>query len=144
MHKLAETPITRDCFLFDKENDELSSNVKINVKDENQKDLLISFVSQTNEIIDFIICACEHLRQKYLETKDIQYWRALIQLLPNAWVQTRTVTMSYENLLAMCSVSQRRFHKLFEWSDDFISWARDLPYAQDLIFLDEILKDENN
>ena len=53
--------------------------------------------------------------------------------------------MSYENLLAMCSKGQRRFHKLNEWSgqDDntksnFISWARTLPYAQELIFIDEV------
>jgi hypothetical protein len=46
--------------------------------------------------------------------------------------------MNYENLLAMCSKGQRRFHKLTEWSKSFISWARTLPYAQELIFLDEI------
>jgi hypothetical protein len=54
--------------------------------------------------------------------------------------------MSYENLLAMCSPGQRRFHKLVEWSgvDDvlanpsFISFARQLPYAQSLIFIDEL------
>ena len=47
--------------------------------------------------------------------------------------------MNYENLLGMCSKGQRRFHKLTEWSEDFISWARTLPYAQDLIFIDELL-----
>ena len=52
--------------------------------------------------------------------------------------------MNYENLLAMCSKSQRRFHKLNEWSgsednslNNFISFARKLPYAADFIFLDE-------
>ena len=131
MHKLAETPITRDCFLLDKANDELNM-----CKD----NLYVSFGSCVDELIDL----CERLRQAYLETKDIYYWRALIQLLPNAWVQTRTVTMSYENLLAMCSVSQRRNHKLVEWREDFIGFARGLPYAQDLIFLDEIIEDKNS
>jgi len=44
----------------------------------------------------------------------------------------------------MCSPGQRRNHKLNEWSgiDDnsketFIKWARQLPYAQYLIFDDE-------
>ena len=46
--------------------------------------------------------------------------------------------MNYENLLGMCSKSQRRFHKLDEWSNDFISWARSLPYAQEFIFIDEM------
>jgi hypothetical protein len=52
--------------------------------------------------------------------------------------------MNYENLIAMCSKGQRRFHKLNEWSgqdnhntENFISWARQLPYANELIFLDE-------
>ena len=87
----------------------------------------------------------EHIRQKYLETRDKKYWKELIRWLPESWLQTRTVTMSYENLLAMCSKGQRRFHKLNEWSgqDDntkpnFISWARTLPYAQELIFIDEV------
>jgi hypothetical protein len=46
--------------------------------------------------------------------------------------------MDYENFLAMCSPGQRRFHKLTEWSEDFIKVARQLPYAQQLLFLDEI------
>ena len=69
--------------------------------------------------------------------------------MPESWLQKRTVTMTYENLLAMCSKGQRRFHKLNEWSGqdnpnvpNFISWARTLPYAQDLIFIDETL--DNN
>jgi len=131
MHKLAETPITRDCFLLDKENDELNMC---------EDDLYVSFCSCIDNLIDL----CERLRQKYLETKDIRYWRALVQILPNAWLQTRTVTMNYENLLSICSKSQRRNHKLPEWREDFISWARELPYAADLIFLDESLKDNND
>ena len=129
MHKLAETPITRDCFLLDTKNDQLD------IGQENY---------QLGIIIDDIIYNCEVLRQKYLETQDIKYWRALVQLLPDSWVQKRTVTFDYENLLAICSVSQRRFHKLLEWRDNFISLARTLPYAQYFIFLDEIPKDNSN
>ena len=82
-------------------------------------------------------------------TKDKRYWKELIRWLPESWLQKRTVTMTYENLLAMCSKGQRRFHKLNEWSGqdnpnvpNFISWARTLPYAQELIFIDETL--DNN
>jgi hypothetical protein len=85
-------------------------------------------------IINFL----ERLRQKYLETKDKKYWKELIRWLPESWLQTRTVTMNYENLLAMCGKGQRRFHKLTEWSKSFIDWARTLPYAQELIFIDEL------
>jgi hypothetical protein len=88
-----------------------------------------------------IIDYCEKLRQKYLETKDNRYWKELIRWLPESWLQTRTITMNYENLFGMCSKGQRRFHKLTEWRDSFIDWARSLPYSQELIFIDE-LEDE--
>ena len=49
----------------------------------------------------------------------------------------------------MCSKGQRRFHKLNEWSgqdnpalENFIFWVRTLPYAQELIFADELYEDE--
>ena len=75
------------------------------------------------------------LRRKYLETKNKKYWKEIIRWLPEGWTQTRTVTLSYENILTMCGRGQRRFHKLNEWSG--IKWARALPYAKELLFLDE-------
>ena len=94
-----------------------------------------------------IINYCNMLREKYLKTNDKRYWKELIRWLPESWLQTRTVTLTYENLLAMCGKGQRRFHKLNEWSGrdnstlpNFISWARTLPYAQELIFIDELEK----
>ena len=57
--------------------------------------------------------------------------------------------MNYENLFSMCSKGQRRFHKLNEWSgidnpalENFIAWVRTLPYAQELIFTDELWEAE--
>ena len=120
MHKLASTPITLDCFEIDDYDGSLGYES-----------------GELNVIITKHIEFLEEMRVKYLETKDKRYWKELIRWLPSSWQQTRTVTMSYENLLAMCSPGQRRFHKLTEWSDAFIGWARSLPYAQDLIFYDE-------
>lgn len=123
MHKLAATPITFDCFEIDDFQD----------------------FDDMKEIWKNLIDSCEKLRVKYNETKDKKYWKELIRLLPESWLQKRTVTLNYENLLAICSKSQRRFHKLNEWSgqddsskENFISWARTLPYAQELIFIDEL------
>lgn len=139
MHKLASTPITMDCFEMD-DFSPLLDNYKLDLS--------------WKTIIDY----CEQLRQKYNEiiedkkrleeikefeeAKKAQvmakkYWKELIRLLPESWLQKRTVTMNYENLLNMCSKGQRRFHKLTEWSKSFIDWARTLPYAQELIFIDE-------
>lgn len=140
MHKLASTPITLDCFEIDDYNPEIKT---VNTDEYNDCDITVNALMNDGDLcmIDFL----EQLRQRYLETKDKKYWKELIRWLPESWLQTRTVTMSYENLLAMCSKGQRRFHKLNEWSgqDDntkpnFISWARTLPYAQELIFIDEV------
>ena len=87
--------------------------------------------------IDQFISDLEQLRQIYLSTGDKKYWKELIRWLPEAFLQKRTVTLNYENLLAMCGRGQRRFHKLVEWSEEFIRWARSLPYAQEFIFIDE-------
>ena len=73
------------------------------------------------------------LRDKYLETKDRRYWKELIRILPESWIQRRTVTMNYENLYSI--VRQRKGHKLVEW-ERFINWVKILPYANDLVFLD--------
>ena len=80
-----------------------------------------------------MISYLENLRLKYVETKDKRYWKELIRWLPQSYLQTRTVTMNYENILNM--MHQRDNHKLNEWSgkdkaecDNFISWANRLPY----------------
>ena len=126
MHKLASTPITLDCFEMDDFQNFMSEKKLMNSNIDNHGMWFI--------FINYF----EWLRQKYNETKDKRYWKELIRLLPESWLQKRTVTMDYENLLAMCSKGQRRFHKLTEWSEAFISWARTLPYAQELLFLDEL------
>jgi hypothetical protein len=134
MHKLASTPITRDCFEMDDFN-ELDKLPLIEL--ENVRCTMSTYWEWV------LIPMLEKLRCQYNKTKDIRYWKELIRLLPESWLQKRTVTMDYENLLAICSKGQRRFHKLTEWSTTFISWARTLPYAQELIFLDE-LEDKKN
>ena len=121
MHKLASTPITIDCFEMG-DFTPFIDNFKIDLS--------------WRTVVSYL----EQLRQKYNETKDKRYWKELIRLLPESWLQKRTVTMNYENLLGICSKGQRRFNKLTEWSVDFIQWARNLPYAQDLLFIDELNK----
>lgn len=129
MHKLASTPITKDCFeMGDFSN--LDTEQGLQSLDEIQWTSLINWL--------------EDLRRSYNETKDKRYWKELIRLLPDSWMQRRTVTMNYENLLVMCSKGQRRNHKLTEWSKSFIDWARSLPYAQQLIFIDEVEDREND
>lgn len=151
MHKMAAKPITIDCFEIDDYNPAIKDNINVYVTNVNQ---------EVAPFIDFL----EHLRKwhlsylemakamrdkgnreeaKFFETLAVQYWKELIRWLPESWLQTRTVTMNYENLLGMCSRGQRRYHKLNEWSGkdnpnltNFISFAHELPYADDFIFFD--------
>lgn len=104
MHKIAAAPITVDCF----ETDDCDFGI---------------CGGQIEKITEFL----EELRIKYLETKDKRYWKELIRWLPEAWLQTRTVTMNYENLINM--YFQRRSHKLTEWHT-FCDWIRTLPYSE--------------
>ena len=115
MHKLATTPITLECFEIDDYNSEITKNIET------------EFNLSGEEII---IKFCEDLRQKYLETKDKRYWKELIRWLPESWLQTRTITMNYENLRNI--YHQRNGHKLSEWHE-ICHWIELLPYAKDFI-----------
>lgn len=126
MHKLASTPITRDCFEMDDFN---------NLDHLGLIQLEYLKVSLSIYWEYCLIPMCEQLRQKYNETKDKRYWKELIRLLPESWLQTRTVTLNYENLLSM--YHHRKNHKLTEWSNAFIQWIKSLPYAQELLLLEE-------
>ena len=134
MHKLTSKPITLDCFETDDFNPELiyySISTPEGIID-----------NDINSFSDLIIEQLEFLRQKYIETKDKKYWKELVRWLPESWLQTRTWSANYEVIRSICH--QRRDHKLNEWvgkddpsKNNFIKWARSLPYAQYLIFDDE-------
>ena len=109
MHKLDAYPITREMFSWD------------NVGDPGEEFWVT---------VDAIIAECERLRLKYKETGDKVYWRAMVQMLPNAWMQKRTVTLNYQ--VARAQYFARRFHKLIEWHtlcDAYLA----LPYGKEFI-----------
>lgn len=66
-------------------------------------------------------------REKYIETKNKDYWWQMIQLLPSSYNQKRTVMLNYE-VLANIHKS-RKNHKLDEWRD-FCDWIEELPYSE--------------
>ena len=127
MHKLTSKSIEINDFSFDKELDNLNINSGV-LQDG------IGYDFDVRDAIDDIIYACEKLRQKYLETKDKSYWRALIQLLPESYNQTRTWTANYAVLRNIYFA--RRNHKLTEWRE-FCQWIESLPWAKELICLEE-------
>ena len=136
MHTIHKTPVSIDSF----EIDDYHPNLKL-IDD-------VPLGLRVGLFIDDL----EQLRQLYLKyTADAkaetdpakkaelmktakQYWKELIRWTPDAWLQTRTVTMNYENLRTICN--QRQGHKLTEWAQ-FINWAHELPYSTPLIFDEE-------
>lgn len=123
MHRLSTTPITLECF----ETGDYDGNVTCGGTDEYPEVVGVEFE-------EVFISKLEYLRKRYLETKDYRYWKELIRWLPESWLQTRTITVNYENLYSM--IRQRNHHKLTEWSVSIIGWCWTLPYAEELLFLD--------
>ena len=110
MHKLDAYPITREMFSWDNDLGDPGEDFWATV--------------------DAICAECERLRLLYKETGSKIYWRALVQLLPNSWMQKRTVTLNYQ--VARAQYFARRFHKLTEWHtlcDVYIN----LPYGKEFI-----------
>ena len=120
MHKLASTPITMDCFEMD-----------------DFTDLIIDFQSETddgNNLLwtlrnywDYTILNLERLRKRYIESKDKRYWKELVRLLPESWLQTRMFDCNYAVLRNI--YTWRRKHKLTEWHK-FCDWIENLPLSE--------------
>jgi hypothetical protein len=109
MHKLDAYPIERSMFSWD------------NVGDPGE---------EFWATVDAICAECERLRLKFKETGDKTYWRALVQLLPNSWMQKRTVTLNYQ--VARAQYFARRHHKLTEWHT-LCDVYMNLPYGKEFI-----------
>lgn len=83
-----------------------------------------------------VVADCEMLRKAYLEAlkkgqNDLakQYWKGLIQLLPESYQQTRTVMMNYQ--VAAKIIRERANHKLSEWHT-LVNELKNLPYMREI------------
>ena len=117
MHKIHEKEFTLDDFSC-----EHLINEPFPVTDE----YVETYLDCMTDTIKALNCA----RRMFLETKDKKYWWQIIQLLPSSYNQTRTVTMTYENIYTMRQ--QRKNHKLDEWRIDFFNWSDELPHLKEL------------
>lgn len=123
MHKLASTPITKDCF----EMDDYNGSLKMYDREPYNID------DYVDDMWDSIIDYCETLRKRYLETKDQRYWKELIRLLPESWLQTRTWSANYSVLRNI--YHWRKDHRLTEWHT-FCNWIKTLSYSNELILFE--------
>ena len=133
MHKLVSKRITTDDFEFTNKDLIIETlNNEWVIDDKTIKITKDDWVYA--DYIESIVDMCEDLRRKYIETKDRRYWRALIEMLPQSYLQTRTWTANYAILRNI--YFQRQNHKLKEWHK-FCEWIETLPYARELITLKE-------
>ena len=110
MHKIAAKPFELDDFSHDHMNETALESLKAT------------------------IAVLEQLRQEYLQSKDKQAWYSMIQLLPSSYHQLRTCSFNYETLVNIYHA--RKNHKLEEWHT-VCDWIRTLPYAADLITMED-------
>jgi hypothetical protein len=104
MHRLLhpKTSITRELFVYD-------------IEDEYE--------------IDVIIKKLNEIRENYLITKDSKLIRKAKQLLPEGFLQLRTVNTNYEEIRSV--YHQRKPHRLKEeWGETFCKWVESLPYFE--------------
>ena len=94
--------------------------------DFSREHLLYEWQSQMMNTISML----NYAREEYLRTKDKKWWWQMIQLLPQSYMQKRTITMNYENVVNI--IKQRSGHKLTEW-DDFIAELKKLPYITEIM-----------
>lgn len=66
-------------------------------------------------------------RERFLKTKEKDYWWQMIQLLPSSYNQRRTLLLTYAVLRNMYHA--RKNHKLDEWRE-FCEWIETLPHSE--------------
>lgn len=72
--------------------------------------------------------------REYLVGCQKAVFREIIQDLPSAFLQKRTIVTNYAELRNM--YFQRKAHKLGEWSYTFVENIKKVPYAKELIMLE--------
>ena len=91
-----------------------------------------------NVITEHLLETIDYLndrREQYLICEDPDHkqnlWRAIIDNLPESYIQMRTVNFNYETAARM--IMDRRYHKLTEWHD-FCNYMLDiLPYLKEIM-----------
>lgn len=79
------------------------------------------------QLLMYNIAILNECRELYLSTKDKRYWYRMIQLLPDSYIQKRTIMLNYEVLANI--YKSRKNHKLEEWHA-FCDWIKTLPYSE--------------
>lgn len=80
-----------------------------------------------NDYIDVIKTVRDRAGEVYGEKKEY-YQQMLKAMLPESFLQKRTICLNYEVLATM--YRQRKNHRLPQWRESFTSWVKTLPYSE--------------
>lgn len=135
MHKVMEHEFTSEDFSVEAIADLVATGQYSYFDNVVEADAFPSFI---DGVWSATLSALNELRNRYLSATDTAekylHWKCLIQMLPTNYMQKRTVQLNYEVLRGMMRPDCRLYHKLTEWSVNFVNWVRTLPYADELIF----------
>ncbi|HII00118.1 TPA: hypothetical protein HA351_00200 [Methanosarcinaceae archaeon] len=116
MHKLTSRPLTLQDFSFDTVTEYREAQIV-----------------HLNELIETYNSCRGETEEDAAYRKEV--FRELVQDLPSAFMQKRTVITNYAELRNI--YFQRRHHKLEEWRE-FCAWMiKELPYCEELICLEK-------
>jgi hypothetical protein len=104
--------------------------------DTNNNDTKVSVTGYRQNMLEHINNLITYHNNFAKPEEKSEIFRLIIQDLPSAFKQTRTVTLNYAVLRNI--YFQRRYHKLkYEWVDTFCGWIEnELPYAKELITIE--------
>lgn len=108
MHKLCSRPLTVHDFSFE---------------DMHEQEWIVGV------LLDNLNSRIRDYKDDMKQNKSL--WRTIIQLLPCAYNQTRTITCNYENILNM--YQQRKHHKLSEWVEFCTYMYNNLDYFKMIV-----------
>lgn len=79
------------------------------------------------DYIDILKTVRDRANESSGEEKE-HYHQILKAMLPESFIQKRTVNLNYETLATM--YRQRKNHRLPQWNTTFVSWIKTLPYNE--------------
>lgn len=134
MHKIQAYEITEDSFEKNPLTGQVSSLLNIMALEDKRKEYNILQAKATS------LAEKGYLEEaKQIKTEQKSTWYDIIYGLGDSWLQTRMFDLNYTVLRDM--VFWRQAHKQNCWSgkdnpemDNFLEWARTLPYAEELLF----------
>lgn len=120
MHKIMSKPFEMSDFSFEKAIKTIPSYIFDEILEvlNDHRDAYINYEQYVEK---------NKIHKQYFSKKEI--FDGVIQLLPSAYNQRRTITMNYENVFSI--IKQRTGHKLDEWRE-LIDVLKELPYVKEI------------